>query len=259
MIKCLLAFPLLILCIHQSAAEEGDIEGVIWTQEEEASLLTPDQHKVAFRDVVLEKVLTRLIQSVLENSRVGPQFTRLPIELIVPDPLVLQDISFQRAQSGLFDINFKAWNLLLSGLQSFRVKNLHVLRHLGLNDVRVVVQLETTLDLEGSYALEGTGLSLLPLSGNGSLNIKIEDFLITGEEYLVLKDNKLYIREPDIQTTDQDLNVNLENLMGAGLVGDVANSILESVGEDLLFNNRNLLSELLIGKVYKIVNDFLNA
>ena len=34
-------------------SEESDIEGVIWTLEEEANLLTPEQHKVAFRSVIM--------------------------------------------------------------------------------------------------------------------------------------------------------------------------------------------------------------
>ena len=33
------------------------VESIVWTSEAQASLLTPQQHKVAFRDVVAEKAI----------------------------------------------------------------------------------------------------------------------------------------------------------------------------------------------------------
>jgi hypothetical protein len=38
--------------------------------------------------------------------------------------------------------------------------------------------------------------------------------------------------------TDKKLSVQLENLMGNGLLGNVANTIMDAVGEDLLYSNR---------------------
>jgi hypothetical protein len=42
----------------------------------------------------------------------------------------------------------------------------------------------------------------------------------------------------DLKMTDKNLEVHLENLMGAGFVGAVANYVLEAVGEDLMYSNR---------------------
>ena len=65
----------------------------------------------------------------------------------------------------MYDIKFRAWNLALRGLHDLKLKTLHVIRHIGLRDIRVVVQLVTDLEATGRYSLNGTGLSLVPLSG----------------------------------------------------------------------------------------------
>jgi len=234
------------------------IDEVIWTREEEFTLLTDEEHKVAFRDVVLESICERILNVILSSSRVGSQFSSIPDQLLIPDPVVIPDVSFSRSQPALYNIQFKATDLKIHGMHASKVKHLHVLRHLGLKDIRFVVQFVTPLVIDGKYSLTGTGLSLLPLHGNGSLALKIDDFMLTVESYLVLKDRKLYIRNLDVQMTEKMLNVNLENLMGDGLVGDVVNDILSVVGEDLLYSNRQLLIDTVGTVVENQVNNFVN-
>jgi len=234
-----------------------DIDEVIWTSEEQSALLSEEEHKVAFTDVVLESILKREIGVIVENSRLGEGLSRIPACLLFSDPMALPDISFSKSQTALFDIHFKAWDMKMNGLLFTKVKNLHVLRHLGLNDIRVVAQLVAPLTIEGKYSLTGSGLSLLPLTGNGNLSIKIKDFMLTAETYLVLRGTKLFIRKVDLKMTEKDMDVNLQNLMGDGLVGDVANSILDTIGEDVLFNNEHLLEEWIQTRVEREINNFL--
>jgi len=66
-----------------------------------------------------------------------------------------------------------------------------------------------------------------------------------------------FVRRPDIAMTERDMRVDLENLMGDGLVGDLANSILQSVGENILLQNRDKLANLVRDKVVDIVDSFL--
>jgi len=225
----------------------------LWTEDEESSLLTEEEHRVAFRDVVLEEAARRVIQNVLLSSKMDPESARLPDGLRVPDPLIMPNVHFSKAVPALFDIDFEAWNLKLRGLQDLKIKNLHVIRHLGLNDIRVVVQLVTSLSLNGFYNMTGTGLSLIPLTGNGSLTAEVDDFMVTGEMFFVFRENKLFIRKPFVTMTEKDMRVDLENITKVLQVGD----ILKTVGEDLLFNNRDKLAELVMGKVVEIANDYL--
>jgi len=238
------------LFVRPYLAEDQDVTDVIWTEVAESELLTEEEHKVAFRDVVLEGVIRQAFHVMKESSKLGYGRTRFPRELIVRDPLPLsQDISFKKIESGLVDIDFKAWDLSIAGLHNVMIKNLHVLRHIGLKDIRVVLQLVTDLTLAGNYSLQGTGLSLLPVTGYGDLNVKVSDLMVTGETFLIVRESKetnerkLFVKELDLKMTNQDLDVKLEKLMGGGFAGTVANDVLRFVGDEVIYNNKDLIAE----------------
>lgn len=232
-----------------------DINELVWTSDEESSLLSEEQHKIAFRDVILEGAIRRILNVILFNSRAI--YSSLPREVKIPDPLLIPDMTFSKSQPGIFNIDFNASQLKLRGLQSSIIKNLHVIRHLGLKDIRIVAQIVIPLELEGHYTLTGTGLSMLPLHGNGSIAVKIDDFMLTIESFAVLKEKSLFMRRLDLQMTEKSLNVNLENMMGQGLVGDVINDILGVVGEDMLYKNRESLLGMLGPLIEREVGRFL--
>ena len=147
-------------------ALDGEIDEVVWTDVAESSLLTQEEHKVAFRDVVMEGVVRRAFHVLMESSKLGFKKTTFPAQLLLKDPVPIdEDIAFKKKEAGLVDIDFKAWDLMISGLHNMWIKNLHVLRHIGLKDIRVVVQLITDLSFTGNYSLEGTGLSMIPVTG----------------------------------------------------------------------------------------------
>ena len=277
---------LLAIFVSCSFAEEGDIDNVVWTEVAESELLTEDEHKVAFRDVVLEGVIRRVFHVLKESSKLGYGRTRFPPNLIVRDPLPLtQDISFKKTEAGLVDIDFKAWGLSIMGLHNVMIKNIHVLRHIGLKDIRVVLQLVTDITLAGNYSLQGTGLSLLPVTGitlfsssyfvygsilsenlgYGDLKVKVSDLMLTGETFLIVRENEetketsLHVKEMDLKMTNQDLDVKLEKLMGGGLAGSVANDVLRLVGDELLYSNKDLLADEVKAFFRKEVSKFLSV
>ena len=45
-------------------------------------------------------------------------------------------VNFKKQQAGLVDVEFRAWDLELSGLHNLQIENLHVVRHVGLRDIR---------------------------------------------------------------------------------------------------------------------------
>ena len=78
--------------------------------------------------------------------------------------------------------------------------------------------------------------------GNGDVNARISGLMLTGETFLIMRENKetkktdLYVKEMDMKITSQEQELKLENLLGGGLVGSVADSILGFVGDKLVFN-----------------------
>ena len=105
MMLCLLLVTLLLGGTFQSKFQ------VVWTNEEEAGFLTEEEHKVAFRDVVLEGMAKRLFDVYMTNSRLR-DIKKLPQNLMLSDPLEIRDeINFNKKQAGLIDMDFKAWDL----------------------------------------------------------------------------------------------------------------------------------------------------
>ena len=68
----------------------------------------------------------------------------------------MESLDFHKTKEGVVDVDFKAWDIQLHGLHDIQVnviiasssyivtdaqvKNLHVLRHMGLQDLRLVIQ-----------------------------------------------------------------------------------------------------------------------
>ena len=50
--------------------------------------------------------------------------------------LSVGQVNFKKQQAGLVDVEFRAWDLELSGLHNLQIENLHVVRHVGLRDIR---------------------------------------------------------------------------------------------------------------------------
>ena len=80
--------------------------------------------------------------------------------------------------------------------------------------------------------------------------------MLTGESFLIVRENQktkktqLHVKEMEIKMTNQDLDVNLEHLLGGGFAGNMANDVLKVVGEDLLYSHKDMLVNI-VKKVYK--------
>ena len=143
-----------------------------------------------------------------------------------------------------------ALNLIFfSGLHGLELVNLHVVRHIGLHDIRVVAQVVTDLQISGQYELSGKGLSMIDLTGSGALNISVTRLLLTGETFLVLQENKetrdteVFIKNVDMKMNNEKVSVELENILGGGLLGDMANNILTLIGEEFLYAHKDMLTK----------------
>merc|ERR1711936_41405 len=204
---------------------------VVWTDDDELTYLTPEEHKVAFRDVIMEGMVERGFEVFLAASRLRDHRVFDP-KMLINDPQEIQDeIKFKKTETGLIDADFRAWGLKISGLHGLELENLHVVRHIGLHDIRVVAQVVTDL------------------TGSGSLNISVTKLLLTGETFLVLKEDKesrdmdVFIKNVDMKMNNDKISVELENILGGGLIGDMANNILTLIGEEFLYAHKDMLTK----------------
>ena len=80
----------------------------------------------------------RVFQVYMESIRSGKNDTFVPEHLMIKDPYRIEEqVHFKKKQQGLVDVEFKAWDLVLTGLHNLRIANLHVVRHMNLKDIRL--------------------------------------------------------------------------------------------------------------------------
>ena len=52
----------------------------------------------------------------------------------------------------------------------------------------------------------------------------------------------MFIKNIDLKMKNENLRVQLENLLGGGFIGDMANKILTLIGEDFLYTHKDTLA-----------------
>jgi len=135
---------------------------------------------------------------------------------------------------------------------------------MGLQDLRLVLQVEADLNMTGQYTVQGTGLSMVQVTGAGPLSVSVKSLLLTGETFLVIKDEndsgklQLHIKELELMMTHDGMSVHLDNLMGGGLVGAAGDDILTMVGEDVLEKHKGMLKDVVKTRFREKANVFLN-
>ena len=138
----------------------------------------------------------------------------------------------------------------------------------------------TDLKFSGQYSLSGTGLGMINLnghikflsvtppliltSGGGDLNITVNQLVLTGETFLVLQEDKggedvkLIVKNVNIKMNNEALDVELENLLGGGLIGDMANKIVNLIGDSFLQSHKDILSRTVRDKFREKFDQLIN-
>ena len=52
---------------------------------------------------------------------------------------------------------------------------------------------------------------------------------------------QLYVKNLDVKMKYNDLKIDLENILGGGFIGDMANEVLTLIGEDFIYNHKDTL------------------
>ena len=64
----------------------------------------------------------------------------------------------------------------------------------------------------------------------------------------------MFIKNIDLKMKNENMHVNLENLLGGGFMGDMANKILTLIGEDFLYTHKDTLA-ITAKQAYKAIID----
>ena len=107
-------------------------------------------------------------------------------------------------------------------------------------------RVESDLTIRGHYDLSGTALGFIPATGNGKFSISLKGFKVSAVSSMKLqqsaktmKKKTLEIRDLDVQINYEQVKFDFENLMGGGVIGNTANTVINSVGEAIVENQRS--------------------
>lgn len=206
---------------------------------------------MAFRDIALEIISRRMLETYFKTSKLGDN-SFIPDSVLLEEPhKISESVEFSKTIQGLLDISFRAWNIRISGLQDSRIEEFHFVRHIGLRDVRIVGQISSNVTFYADYEIKGSGLNLLDLKGSGGLKVSVTRLLVTSEVYVVVREDKqagsaqLFVNDINLKIRKETMRVELENILGGGFVGDIASQIITLVGEDFLRTTKEILSRKL--------------
>ena len=110
----------------------------------------------------------------------------------------------------------------------------------------------------------------------------VSRLMLTGETYLIyrymlnfcgnkmynfycLRENKLtqskqlYVKNMDIKMKNDDMKIELENVLGGGFIGNMANEVLNLIGEDFLYAHKDTLTETVKTTFKNVLGQFLET
>ena len=68
----------------------------------------------------------------------------------------------------------------------------------------------------------------------------------------------MFIKNVDLKMKNENMQVDLENLLGGGFIGDMANKILTLIGEDFLYTHKDTLAAAAKQAYKGIIDKILN-
>ena len=152
----------------------------------------------------------------------------------------------------------------VNGLNNLKLNYIRVVRHFGLQDVKISLMIKTDLSLTGQYTLQGSAIGFLPVTGDGNFKITVKNAEFLAITYAVAKSANtdseiptMILKELDIQMTYDSVDFKFENLMGGGIVGSTANLVINAMGEAIIEAQKNEMIEFLRKKWHNVIQSHL--
>lgn len=175
-------------------------------------------------DDSLSIYLGQVLESFKQQMTTGCADLNIPIL----DPLKIADFNVDE-DTGLTSIRATFFNVEIRGLSSFIVNHVRV----NLENLRLDLSLLVpNLQVEGQYQLDGRAVGILPLSGNGAFWVVAVQLVASGFALLqVNSKDHLDLQNLNLDLDVFDIELNFDNLLGGGAIGEVANNVASALSK----------------------------
>ncbi len=198
----------------------------------------------------------RFFKAVLQNLKAHMK-TGIP-ELGIPplDPLKIGSFSFSEKEKYV-DVKASFQDIVVTGLSTIDFPKL------SFDDKQFKVSATATvanLKGTGTYKLDGTAVTIIPLTGDGDVTVEVDGVTMTiGLVVSTFDITKLTakVTVEDISFAVGSIKVNLTNLEGGGDLGKILNQILNLLGKKIFDAAEPAISHALEGALQSIINEEL--
>jgi len=200
--------------------------------------------------------LNKYILATLENFRESMP-TGIPALGLPPmDPLEVGDQAISHSDSKV-QVDFKITNPTVVNLSKFKVNSLNT----DLINLKLQISLGfPSIIATAVYDLKGKAFSILPIFGNGNARFTANDLKIDTTASISLIDHKFQLTSFQHDLSFSSINLNLENLVGGGALGDVINGLLNYFGPKLFEMKKadiqRALDQIIIKEINSKLRDF---
>jgi len=206
--------------------------------------------------VFADDSLNNYILATLENFR-EQMPTGIPeFGLPAMDPLKIGDQSISHSDSKV-QVDLKLNNPTVINLSKFKVNSLNT----DLINLRFRIELGfPSIVATSNYDLKGKAFRILPIFGNGGAQITANNLKIVTTAAISMVNSKFQLSSFNHDLSYGSINVNLQNLVGGGSLGEVVNGLLNIFGPKLFDMKKadiqRELDQIIIKEINNKLKDF---
>uniref|UniRef100_T1J7V9 Lipid-binding serum glycoprotein N-terminal domain-containing protein n=1 Tax=Strigamia maritima TaxID=126957 RepID=T1J7V9_STRMM len=193
----------------------------------------------------LDFCLLKMLTDIRPQFRVG-----IP-EVNVPrlDPMVIPNILVEESVP-LVKITAQFMQVVVEGASSFQPTNVH-----AEPDIVFVSMVIPELHINGLYTINGN-VMLLPLHGNGTFWVLLNDIQAHTSTNLLVQRNHLQVLRTNIQFNVGKIQLRLNNLFGGNnFIGETVNRALNENSQQILDSVKPRIAERISEAVRNILNE----
>jgi len=195
--------------------------------------------------------LDNYIRAILDNLRDQMPVGLPDLNIPVLDPLRIGDIDVNHQDSKI-EINLKIAGLTINKLSKFQIKNLT--SDMSSMQFHIVIGFPD-LDASASYDLKGKVFKLLPLYGTGPATFIAHDLVIqTTATIEITSEFRLQLTSFSHDISFSGIDLNLQNFLGGGALGDTVNQLISMFGPKIFDANKGKFENALNDIILKEVN-----
>merc|ERR1711909_46509 len=197
------------------------------------------------------------LRAVLDTFRDHMQEGFPDLHIPVLDPFAVPHFDIDHISEGPAEIDIKIDDLVINGLSTFTTDLVHSDLEKFSLDLALGIHFLRGVAI---YDLDGIIASILPIYGNGEIQLNLTDVTLSASAGLGMDETSQYLQVTELKLFADvgKISLHLDNLLGPGTLGELINEILNFLGGTIWDLVKDLIFNELDKTLLHIINDALD-